>query len=216
MEMLPNEEAPANAPVEEQMELAMLLRGIADENWRLAHARNVDELLAHFPIGGCQGLSGEIVREGLVGDMNQEVLANIIGGEFTSRLVRGLSAHAGIHLDLRFQSLETLPFKSMRVLKMTASTRDVASIYAWHLARMPKSDRPKAPAAETFGPWDWGGNLDSIVRNSFPEERRGLSGYFGILRGMSNDGFIGKAMLMALRQLDKYYQETGSGMGRRH
>jgi hypothetical protein len=202
------------ARVGRRTDVAMLLRGISDEDWRWLHGRNVEELLTRFPIGGGHGLSGEIVREGLVGDMDPEVLANIIGREFTARLARGLGIHADIHLDLRFRRLETLQYKSVRVIWMTARAEDVASIYAWCLARMRKSDEPRA--AETFGPWDWGSHLDSIVRNTFPEGRRGLSGYFGILRGMSNDGFIGKAMIMALRQLDKCNQEIGSGLGRRH
>ncbi|MET4085627.1 hypothetical protein [Bradyrhizobium sp. S3.5.5] len=73
-----------------------------------------------------------------------------------------------------------------------------------------------APAAETLGQWDWGGNLDSIVRRTFPSEGKGISGYSMIFREMSNDGFIAKAMFMSLRHLDKYYQGSSPGEGLRH
>ncbi|WP_426434045.1 hypothetical protein [Bradyrhizobium genosp. P] len=127
-----------------------------------------------------------------------------------------MAAYAGLSLNLNFCGIEVMAGRPMRVLRMTASSSDVASIYAWLLPLLPSNRSEEPSAAQTFGPWDWGGNLDSIVRRTFPSERKGISGYATNFREMSNDGFIAKAMLMSLRHLDKYYRGSSPGEGLRH
>ena len=148
--------------------------------------------------------------------MDTDLLTQIIGRELVSRLSRGLAERVGLSLDLKFCGIEVLPVRPMRVLRMTASRGDIASIYSWLVGLIPSDRLGKPPAAETFGPWDWGGNLDSIVRRSFASEGKGVSEYSRIFLEMSTDGFVAKAMFMALRHLDRYYHGSSPGEGLRH
>ena len=201
---------------ESRVDVAFLLRGISDEYWNSTLKYQANNLMLRFPRESSVGFNVDTIHEAILGDMDTDLLAEIIGRELVSRLCRGLAAHAGLSLDLKFCSIELLPGRPMRVLRMTASGSDVTSIYAWLIARLPPNRLEKPPAAETFGPWDWGGNLDSIVRLTIPTEAKGISGYSMIFREMSTDGFIAKAMFMSLKHLDRYYQGSSSGEELRH
>jgi hypothetical protein len=205
-----------DAGAESRVDVALLLRGISDEYWKSTLKHQASNLMLGFPQNGSVGFNADIIREAILDDMDADLLTQIIGRELVSRLRRGLAERAGLSLDLKFCGIEVLPVRPMRVLRMTASRGDVASIYSWLVGRI-RSDRlEKPPAAETFGPWDWGGSLDSIVRLTFPSEGKGISGYSRIFQEMSNDGFIEKAMFMSLRRLDRYYQGSSPGEGLRH
>ncbi len=144
----------------------------------------------------------EVVRQATIPEMDMDLLSEIIGREFTARLGRAIAANAGLTFDLRFRGMEVTGVRPIRVLRMTASGSDVASIYSWLVARIPADRLEKPAAAETFGQWDWGGNLDSVVRLSFPGEGKGVSAYWSIFRAMSHDAFIAKAAVMAMRDMD--------------
>lgn len=205
-----------DACTEGRVEIALLLRGISDEYWKSTLKYQGSNLMLRFPRDSSVGLNADIIREAILGDMDTDLLSEIIGRELVSRLRRTTAVHARLSLDLKFCGIEVLPVRPMRVLRITASRGDVASIYAWLLARIPAGHRDKPLAAETFGHWDWGGNLDSIVRLTFPSEGKGISGYSRIFQEMSNDGFIEKAMFMSLRKLDRYYLGSSPGEALRH
>lgn len=187
----------------ERVEVALPLRGITDDIWHSTIRYRAEDLMQSFPLDGSVGLNAEIIKEALLADMDPTLLSDTIAREFVSRLRRGITTHAGLDLDLRYRTIETVKLRPIRVVRMTAAAEDVGSIYAWNVARMNPSDGPKASVA--FNHWDWGRCLDSIVRHSFPSS---VYAYSNILGEISNDGFVVKAMLMALRSLDRYHREA--------
>jgi len=63
---------------------------------------------------------------------------------------------------------------------------------------------------EELGQWDWGLHPDSIIRSVAQGEAGGLSNYTRIFRQMSNDRFMVKAPLTALRHFDVFEQGRGA------
>ena len=65
------------------------------------------------------------------------------------------------------------------------------------------------PGTGNFGRWDLGAWLDSILRSMNEGEREGLTVYCDGFRGMLIDGFVVKAMLLALKHPGMFCRELG-------
>lgn len=86
-------------------ELTLLTNEIHDEVWVAAFEHGVDRLMLDFSNYDTQGPDHLLIREALVADMDDQVLLDTIGREFTHRLRREIERGAGIELDLRYSEM---------------------------------------------------------------------------------------------------------------
>lgn len=145
-------------------------------------------------------LMNAVVRE----DIDKKVLSAILGREFVARLANAIGEGAGLHLDLRFKSVVPSEAGAMRFLRMTGTAEDVRTIYRWNVSRIDPCQHLTPPAVEDLNEWDRGSCLDSIVRRLPQGETYGNTIYGKVFRDMGGDGFIEKAMLIAMRHFDMF------------
>ena len=199
------------APVSEQpghdrLEVTLLARGIPDEVWVAAFERSTDDLMRRFSQYG-SGSDYELIRKAIVADLDRQAFLETIGREFTARLVREIGRGADIDLGLQYLRMDLSKVGAMRFVSFTIEATDAAAIYDWNVTRA--APGLEIPAIGSLSRWDWGLWLDSMVRSLNQADRNGASFYGGLFLQMWNDGFIVKAMLLALRHPDVFSRQLG-------
>jgi hypothetical protein len=203
---------PEPAPAPEQADhgdrrvVTLLARGILDEVWVAAFEQSTDDLMRKFSVCG-SGSDYQLIRKTLVSDLDPQALLNTIGREFMVRLAREIERGAGINLDLRYLRMEVSEAGAMRFVTCTVRPKDAAAIYDWNVTRA--APRMEKPAIGVLNRWDWGLWLDSIVRTIDNAETRGTTVYADLHRKMWNDGFIAKAVVLALKHPSLFRQGLG-------
>jgi hypothetical protein len=190
----------------DRREVNLLLRGIRDEFWISAIEESADDLMRRLFRG--DGAARDLVRDAMVADLDKAVLSEAIGRELTSRLAREIRQHAGIDLDLRFSALEILKGGSARFLTVDIGGTAAAAIYDWNV-RQAGLPAEKVPALATLGKWELGEWLDGIVRSINGPRRNGVTVYADLFHSLWIDGFLVKAMLLALKHPSMFRREMG-------
>lgn len=197
-------DAMENSAARHDRELTLLTNEIHDETWVAAFDHCTDRLMLGFSNYDAHGLDHRLIRAVLVAYMDSQVLLDTVGREFTHRLRREIERGAGIELDLRYSGMDLSRAGAMHFLSLTMGRGDATAIYDWNMrqAARPSSIKPS-------GPWQWGLWLDRIVRSIDRTAGSGSGIYAGLFRDMCFDGFIVKAMVLALRHPAVFGQEWG-------
>lgn len=185
-------------------ELTLLTNEIHDEVWVAAFEHSIERLMTGFSNYDAHGSDHRLIRAALVADFDRQVLLDTIGHEFTSRLTREIERGAGIELGLRYSQMDLSRAGAMHFLSLTMGRGDSTAIYEWNVRRVGRRSSIRAS-----GPWQWGLWLDRIVRSIRRTEGCGTGIYACLFREMWFDGFIVKAMLLALRHPAVFGQELG-------
>lgn len=189
---------------EERREIALLVRGISDESWRAALRQGAEDVMIRFRQYGGDGADCEAIKEIIWQDIDQAVLLAVVAREFVVRLVAAIEQGAGLKLDLRFKSVEPSLGGGVRFLRIRATSEDVQAINRWNVDRMDPRWKIFPKSECDLNEWDMGAYLDSIVRSIGPRQSAFVTLYGDLLRDMNGDGFIGKAVLVALQHLDMF------------
>jgi hypothetical protein len=165
-------------------------------------------LRERFSQSGDHGREYDLIKSAISLNIDRQVLVDSIGGEFTVRLAREIERGAALAMDLRYTGMEVAGDRPKRFLSFTIQREDAAAIYKWNVERAGLPSE-RVPTAESLSRWDWGQWLDSILRTGNRADGQGSSAYWRIFREMWQDGFIVKAVILALRNPKIFRQEFG-------